>query len=102
MSNYQDIRIASSDASFRRYFRVTYEKQSYIVMDAPPEKENCNTFIQVAKIFSEMKLNVPKLIKTSLDEGFILMTDIGNEQYLDILNSNVSQNNTQYKDAINT
>ena len=102
MSNYQDIRIASSDASFRRYFRVTYEKQSYIVMDAPPEKENCSTFIQVAKIFSEMKLNVPKLIKTSLDEGFILMTDFGNEQYLDILNSNVSQNNTQYKDAINT
>ena len=39
LSNYQDIRIASSDASFRRYFRVTYEKQSYIVMDAPPEKE---------------------------------------------------------------
>jgi Predicted phosphotransferase related to Ser/Thr protein kinases len=71
-------------------------------MDAPPEKENCSTFIQVAKIFSEMKLNVPKLIKTSLDEGFILMTDFGNEQYLDILNSNVSQNNTQYKDAINT
>lgn len=102
MSNYQDIRIASSDASFRRYFRVSYEKQSYIVMDAPPEKENCSTFIQVAKIFSEMKLNVPKLIKTSLDEGFILMTDFGNEQYLDILNSNVSQNNTQYKDAINT
>ena len=102
MSNYQDIRIASSDASFRRYFRVTYEKQSYIVMDAPPEKENCSTFIQVAKIFSEMKLNVPKLIKTSLDEGFILMTDFGSEQYLDILNSNVSQNNTQYKDAINT
>ena len=102
MSNYQDIRIASSDASFRRYFRVTYEKQSYIVMDAPPEKENCSRFIQVAKIFSEMKLNVPKLIKTSSDEGFILMTDFGNEQYLDILNSNVLQNNTQYKDAINT
>ena len=102
MSNYQDIRIASSDASFRRYFRVTYEKQSYIVMDAPPDKENCSTFIQVAKIFSEMEINVPKLIKTSSDEGFILMTDFGSEQYLDILNLNVSENNTQYKDAINS
>ena len=64
-------------------------------MDAPPDKENCGTFIQVAKIFREMEINVPKLIKTSSDEGFILMTDFGSEQYLDILNSNVSENNTQ-------
>ena len=71
-------------------------------MDAPPDKENCSTFIQVAKIFREMEINVPKLIKTSSDEGFILMTDFGSVQYLDILNSNVSENNTQYKDAINT
>ncbi len=71
-------------------------------MDAPPDKENCSTFIQVAKIFSEMGINVPKLIKTSSDEGFILMTDFGSEQYLDILKPNVSENNTQYKDAINT
>ena len=71
-------------------------------MDAPPDKENCSTFIQVAKIFREMEINVPKIIKTSSDEGFILMTDFGSVQYLDILNSNVSENNTQYKDAINT
>lgn len=71
-------------------------------MDAPPDKENCSTFIQVAKIFREMEINVPKIIKTSSDEGFILMTDFGSVQYLDILNSNVSENNMQYKDAINT
>ena len=71
-------------------------------MDAPPDKEDCSTFIQVAKIFREMEINVPKLIKTSSEEGFILMTDFGSEQYLDILNSNVSEINTQYKDAINT
>ena len=71
-------------------------------MDAPPDKENCSTFIQAAKIFSKMEINVPKLIKTSSDEGFILMTDFGSDQYLDVLNSNVSGNNNQYKDAINT
>ncbi len=71
-------------------------------MDAPPDKENCSKFIQVAKIFRDMDINVPKLIKTSPDEGFILMTDFGSVQYLDILNINVSENNTQYKDAINT
>ena len=71
-------------------------------MDAPPDKENCSKFIQAAKIFTKMEINVPKLIKTSSDVGFILMTDFGSDQYLDILNSNVPGNNNQYKDAIDS
>lgn len=48
---YQDIAPASADASFRRYFRITDEKNTFIVMDAPPEKEDSKTFIHVANYY---------------------------------------------------
>ena len=47
---YQDIAPASADASFRRYFRITNTGSSYIVMDAPPEKEDCKPFIRIARL----------------------------------------------------
>ena len=76
---------ASSDASFRRYFRVTHDGASYIVMDAPPDRENSEPFITVARLFLDAGLNVPEVIDENLEQGFILLTDLGKQLYLDAL-----------------
>jgi aminoglycoside/choline kinase family phosphotransferase len=76
---------ASSDASFRRYFRVTHDGASFVVMDAPPAQEDCGPFIHVAKLFLDAGLNVPEVIDADLERGFLLLSDLGNAQYLDAL-----------------
>jgi len=76
---------ASSDASFRRYFRVTHGKQSFIIMDAPPEKENTAAFIQVAELFKQAHVQVPTIIAQELEQGFLLLDDFGSECLLDVL-----------------
>ena len=78
--------IASSDASFRRYFRVVSEKNSYIIMDAPPDKENIEPFIRVAKLLKEVNVNVPIIYQQNLEDGFLLLEDFGSECFLDKLN----------------
>lgn len=76
---------ASSDASFRRYFRVTHKKGTHIVMDAPPEKEDIEPFIQVATLFKKVGINVPEIVQQNLDRGFLLLEDFGTLCYLDRL-----------------
>jgi N-acetylmuramate 1-kinase len=76
---------ASVDASFRRYFRVTRAADTYIVMDAPPEKENVAPFLSVAKLLLGLDLNVPVVLAKDLRRGFLLMSDLGERQYLDEL-----------------
>lgn len=77
---------ASSDASFRRYFRVTQQQQNYIVMDAPPDKENTAPFIKIAELFAEAQVNVPDIIQQNTQQGFLLLEDFGSECLLDRLN----------------
>jgi hypothetical protein len=77
---------ASSDASFRRYFRVVSNNQSYILMDAPPDKENSKPFVDIANILFKAGLNVPKIHEADLKEGFLLLSDLGNKTYLEALN----------------
>jgi aminoglycoside/choline kinase family phosphotransferase len=81
---------ASSDASFRRYFRVTGTKnaahQSFIVMDAPPATEDTRPFIAISELFDQAKLNVPLVLEKDIDQGFLLLSDLGNETYLSALN----------------
>lgn len=81
-----DIRPASTDASFRRYFRVHSGDASYIVMDAPPDKEDMRPFLKVDTLFLEMGLNVPRVLQADIERGFYLLTDLGNEHYLQALN----------------
>ncbi len=76
---------ASVDASFRRYFRVTRDADSYIAMDAPPEKENVQPFVSVARILLGMGLNVPMILAKDAERGFLLLSDLGTRQYLDEL-----------------
>ncbi len=73
---------ASSDASFRRYFRVTLDGHSRIVMDAPPEREACSPFLAVAERFAEAGLHVPRIEAASIEQGFLLLEDLGSTDYL--------------------
>jgi hypothetical protein len=77
---------ASSDASFRRYFRVTVDADSWIVMDAPPEHEDTEPFIQIATFLNENRVNVPKIIAKDTENGFLLLSDLGNAPLLSIIN----------------
>jgi aminoglycoside/choline kinase family phosphotransferase len=76
---------ASVDASFRRYFRVTRDDDSYIVMDAPPDKEDSAPFLRVARLLANMDLNVPIVLARDMGRGFLLLSDLGTRQYLDEL-----------------
>ena len=76
---------ASVDASFRRYFRVTRGTDSYIVMDAPPDKEDSAPFLKVARILAGMNLNVPIVLARDMSRGFLLLSDLGSRLYLDEL-----------------
>ncbi len=83
-----DISQASADASFRRYFRVTFVDRTLIVMDAPPEHEDCRPFIHVAQLFGAAGVQVPQVLAQDLEQGFLLLTDLGNTTYLQALNTN--------------
>lgn len=85
-SDYQ-LTSASSDASFRRYFRLTIKNHSLIVMDAPPpqENKNCIPFITIANLLAKQGLNVPHIIAADTEQGFILLSDLGKHTWLEIL-----------------
>jgi N-acetylmuramate 1-kinase len=78
---------ASSDASFRRYFRITLPDQQLIVMDAPPDKENTAQFIKVAEFLRLSHVNVPRIYHQNLADGFLVLEDFGSVSFLDKLNS---------------
>ena len=77
---------ASTDASFRRYFRVFLDDRTLIAMDAPPERENSRAFIQVAGLLRAAGLNAPEVLHHDLKQGFLLVTDLGTTLYLAALN----------------
>jgi len=80
-----DIAPASADASFRRYFRVTAKGRDYIVMDAPPAHEDCRPFVAVARLFGDAGVHVPQVLAQDLEQGFLLLSDLGNVTYLSAL-----------------
>ncbi|MCX4188267.1 aminoglycoside phosphotransferase family protein [Methylophaga sp. OBS4] len=77
--------VASSDASFRRYFRVHQAQQSWIVMDAPPAQEDIGPFITIAEFLKRCDINVPEIFARNSDAGFLLLTDLGDASYLSVL-----------------
>jgi aminoglycoside/choline kinase family phosphotransferase len=96
--NETTITSASSDASFRRYFRVAKSGVTYIVMDAPPDKEDCQPFVDIAAAMQGYGLNVPQVLEKDLGQGFLLLTDLGSRQYLPELNEQSAD--MLYGDAI--
>lgn len=89
---------ASSDASFRRYFRVQFDDQSYVVMDAPPDKEDCTSFIKISEQLVSLGVNAPKIFYKSLEKGFLVLSDLGTESYLENLSEAMADK--RYDDAI--
>jgi N-acetylmuramate 1-kinase len=79
----ESLRPASSDASFRRYFRVDApDGATYIVMDAPPPQEDVRPFIHVAEVFGEAGVSVPKVLAQDVERGYLLLSDLGSTTYL--------------------
>ncbi len=76
---------ASSDASFRRYFRVTHAAGVHVAMDAPPEREDCAPFVQIAGLMREAGVHVPRIEAQAPQRGFLLLEDLGRHTYLDVL-----------------
>ncbi|WP_030130010.1 aminoglycoside phosphotransferase family protein [Pseudomonas sp. QTF5] len=89
---------ASSDASFRRYFRWEGAGRSFIVMDAPPPQENCKPFVDIAFLLAKSGINVPKIYAEDLERGFLLLNDLGNKTYLDVIDSENADD--LFKDAL--
>lgn len=89
----------AGDASFRRYFRLHHGDTTLIAVDAPPEHENSVAFIGVASTFARLGLHVPQIIAADIDSGFLLLSDLGDGVYFNVLNTN---NATRlYESALN-
>jgi aminoglycoside/choline kinase family phosphotransferase len=91
---------ASSDASFRRYFRVEGPEGRFVVMDAPPEKENVAAFIKVNHLLKAAGVHVPEIFAQNLEEGFLLLEDFGSSDFL----SRVAKENAEpmYQSALDS
>ena len=94
------LRAASSDASFRRYFRIEGGTTSFIVMDAPPPQEDVRPFVAVATLLHRAGLHAPTVLAEDRAHGFLLLTDLGSRLYLDALNEAVAHNDTPRRDAL--
>ena len=95
------LRPASNDASFRRYFRIDdAQGQTYILMDAPPPQEDVRPFIQVAELFGQIGVTVPVVLASDIDNGFLLLSDLGKVMYSHLLNQDTAQK--LYMDAIDS
>ena len=92
------VRPASADASFRRYFRVDGvsgkdKPASFIIMDAPPDKENCEPFVRIAKLMGECRLLVPQILNWHVENGFILLDDLGQSTMMEAIDKSKPQAN---------
>jgi aminoglycoside/choline kinase family phosphotransferase len=98
----QTLRIASADASFRRYLRVdTASGNSLIVMDAPPDKENCEPFVKVAQLMKVAGLNAPEVLAWHQPQGFMLLTDLGDRTMMSAIDpQNPQANHGLYMQAV--
>ncbi len=98
------VNIASSDASFRRYFRIniTESTKTFILMDSPPDKEPISQFVIVNKILAELGVNSPKIYDKNLENGFLLLEDFGKLTYQEIISTKTKLNNILINDAINS
>jgi len=92
------LRPASADASFRRYFRVDGvsgkdKPASFIIMDAPTDKENCEPFVRIAKLMGDCGLFVPQILNWHVENGFILLDDLGQKTMMEVIDTTNPQAN---------
>jgi N-acetylmuramate 1-kinase len=95
------LRPASSDASFRRYLRIADAGgRSFIVMDAPPTQEDVRPFIAVAGLLESAGLNAPRVLESDVGQGFLLLTDLGSQLYLQALQEAVARGDFAHTDRL--
>lgn len=92
------IAVASADASFRSYYRLTKENETYIVMDSSLMKESLVPFVEMNGRLSSANVRVPRIIVKNMKLGYLILEDFGNTHYLDVLNEKNYQD--LYKKAI--
>jgi len=100
----ETLRIASADASFRRYLRVdTTQGESRIVMDAPPDKENSEPFVRIAALMTSAGLNAPEVLDWHEAHGFMLLSDLGDATMMSAIDPERPQaNHGLYMQAVDT
>jgi len=76
---------ASSDASFRHYWRIASHQSTLIVMDAPPPHEDCRPFLDVTKRLAAVGVTVPEVLAHDLQQGFMLLSDLGHQTFYDAI-----------------
>ena len=89
----ESLRVASADASFRRYLRITGAHGSRIIMDAPPDKEDCRPFDHVARLMADADLNVPQVLAWDQTNGFMLLSDLGTRTMMELVQPDKPQAN---------
>jgi hypothetical protein len=98
--------LASADASFRRYFRVQSQQASgsvsYIIMDAPPDKENSEPFVRIASLLHEAGLRAPKVLDWHEAHGFMLLTDLGTQTMMQVIDPDAPPPSALYVQAVDT
>ena len=87
------LQLASADASFRRYLRVDSAAGTRIIMDAPPDKENCEPFVQVADLMEQAGLRVPQVLAWDRPNGFLLLSDLGRQTMMQAIDREHAQAN---------
>lgn len=80
-----DFALASADASFRRYFRIRDGGRSWIVMDAPPQHEDCKPFVRIAALMRDAGVHVPAVLAQDLEQGYLLLSDLGTQIFLEVM-----------------
>jgi len=102
--NATSLRMASSDAGFRRYLRVDSRTAgsvgSFIIMDAPPDLENCAPFVKVAQLLTTAGLKVPNILEWDEANGFMLLSDLGTHTLLQTLAADQPPPLAHYLDAV--
>ncbi|WP_180062207.1 aminoglycoside phosphotransferase family protein [Acinetobacter sp. YH12120] len=76
----------AGDASFRRYARIKLNNKTFMLMDAPPEKEDCGPFVTIDEFFAALGVRVPKIVAKDLTQGFLLLEDFGDVLLSTLLN----------------
>jgi len=99
----ETLSLASADASFRRYLRVNSAHGSRIIMDAPPAQENCAPFVHVAGLMQAAGLNVPQVLAWDESQGFMLLSDLGAQTMMQVIDrENAQANLNLYQQAVDT
>ncbi|MDQ6882501.1 MAG: phosphotransferase [Pseudomonadota bacterium] len=79
------LRLASADASFRRYLRIDDGEGTRVIMDAPPDQEDCEPFVKVAGLMDQAGLNVPQVLEWDREHGFMLLQDLGTQTMMEVV-----------------